>query len=147
METIEAIVRDWVPQPLARAPIASFQKWKGSLIEQIHAIEATRSTHHRLGGRLKNMLAFIETQCNDITRVNGSIVTIEAGKFFWFLVRLQQRQESMKATMSTDDPFVQQIDPILRRRIIKGWDLLTNAGGRFWPRVKVLQRQSRRTRS
>ena len=56
MESVEAIVRDWEPQPLARVPVAAFQRWKRSLEEHIHAIEAARSAHHRRGVRLKNML-------------------------------------------------------------------------------------------
>jgi hypothetical protein len=143
MKSIEATVRDWDPQPLARVPLASFQRWKQSLIEHINLLETTRSAHHPLGVRLKNMLTFIEDQCAAIARVEGSIVTIQAGKFFWFLVRLQQRQESMKTLIASDDPFIHQIDPALRRRIMKGWDLLTNVSSKFWSRVKALQRKAR----
>lgn len=57
----------------------SLSKWKGSLIEQIQAIEATRSAHPRLGVRLKNMLAFLGEQCAAITRAEGSVLTIMKG--------------------------------------------------------------------
>ena len=144
MRSVEVVVRDWKPQPLARVPTKTFQRWKQSLIDQLHVIDKTRSVHHSVDVRIKNMITFVESQCAAHVRAEGSMALIKAGAFFSFLVRLEQRQEGMKQLIPAGDPFIHQIDPVLRRRIKKGWELLTNVGGKFWPRVHLLQRQSRK---
>lgn len=146
MRSLDALVRDWTPQPLARASLKAFSNWKRSLTEHLNVIAPTRSAHHPIDLRLQNMLTFIEHECAAHARVDGPNVVIEAGKFFWLLARLERRQESMKRLIDADDPFVDQIDPALRQRIRKGWRLLYNADRNFWPRVHRLQRQIRTQR-
>lgn len=145
MPSMDAALRDLNPQPIARIPLKAFLAWKDALIKQLQVVEAERSAHHPLGQRLKNMAAFVDRECTACTRVNGATAHIQAGKFSWCLVRLEQRQEGMKRLIAADDPFVHQIDPVLRRRIKKGWNLLGNVNPKFWSHLKSLQRQSRTT--
>ena len=143
MPSVDATVRDLDPQPLAQIPAKAFLEWKTALIKQLQAIEAGRSAHHPVGRRVQNMIAFIERECAAVAQMKGSTAVIQAGKFHWFLVRLEQRQEGTKRLLADDDPFVQQVDPLLRRRIKKGWDLLANVESKYWQLVHKLQRQSR----
>ena len=73
------------------------------------------------------METFIKQQTLLLSRAEGSKVFVKAGGFYWFLVKLEQRQERMKALISLHDPkdpFVKELDPGLRKRIKAGWSLL-----------------------
>lgn len=124
MEVVETTLRNLRPQPGARAATATFYAWRKSLLDQITRIEATRTANHPLGTRLKNMRRFIDEQTTSMSHVEGPKLVVEAGTFFWFLVRLLQRQEGMKTLIETGDPIMRELDPDLRTRIKAGWDVV-----------------------
>jgi hypothetical protein len=135
MKSMDAIVKRWDPQPTATAVPDVFHKWRDTLLAHIKDLEAKRGANHPLEKRLRNMIDFVEEQSQTVVRSRGNKLLINAGEFHWFLVRLEQRQESMKALIEPDDPFVRAIDPALRRRIKAGWDAVKWPTG-YWSRVE-----------
>ena len=121
-ESVETTVRKLNPQRIATSTVAKFDAWRQAVLDQVERIERNRTANHPLGKRLRNMSSFLAEELADISRVEGRKVFVQAGRFHWLLVRLLQRQESMKAQLAPDDPFVRELDPKLRRRIKAGWD-------------------------
>jgi hypothetical protein len=117
-----AILKRKEPQPMATMSAAAVNAWMQAVLDYIDHVEATRSVHHQIGPRLKNMKAFI-------TRENSKKVIVKAGRFMWLIARLSQNQDNMKRTLSSNDPLVKVLYPGLLRRIDKGKDLLPH---KFW---------------
>lgn len=136
MKSMDAIVKRWNPQPTATAVPAAFDQWRDALLAQIKDIEQTRGANHPLATRLRNMILFIQNQTQLVVRKRGKQLLINAGEFHWFLVRLEQRQESMKSVLHPDDAFITAIDPELRNRIKAGWSAVRWPDG-YWDRVKT----------
>jgi hypothetical protein len=124
MEVVETTLKNLRPQPSAQATTTTFYAWRKSLLDQIARIETTRAANHPLGTRLKNMKRFIDEQTRSMSHLEGPKLVVEAGTFFWFLVRLLQRQEGMKALLEEGDPIIRELDPRLRKRIKAGWNVV-----------------------
>lgn len=135
MKSMDAIVKRWNPQPTATALPARFYKWRDTLLAHIKDMERRRGANHPLEKRLRNMIDFVEEQTQVVVRSRGKKLLINAGEFHWLLVRLEQRQESMKSLIEPEDVFVETIDPQLRRRIKAGWKAVQWPAG-YWNRVE-----------
>jgi hypothetical protein len=124
---IEAQLRDLQPQPIAKANAVQFQRWRDALVRQLKRTADIRTINQPIEVRLNNMQTFIDRQLESIAEFDGDVVLIQAGRFRWFLGRLLQRQESMKALLDDGDVLIQQLDPRLRLLIKDGW------GAVKWP--------------
>jgi hypothetical protein len=124
MESVEITLRNLRPQPVGTVNAAGFDRWRIQILEDLKRLEEIRSSAHKIEQRLRNMASFIEQQIPLISQEEGNKVIVNAGQFHWFLVKLEQRQEGMKAQLDPSDPFVSEIDPGLRKRIKSGWSLL-----------------------
>jgi hypothetical protein len=124
MESVEITVRNMRPQPVGTATAERFDAWRTSVLIELKRLETIRTANHKIERRLQSMGSFIEQQIPLMTRPKGRNVIVDAGQFHWFLVKLEQRQEGMKAQLDPSDPFISEIDPGLRKRIKAGWRLL-----------------------
>jgi hypothetical protein len=129
------------PQPLATVGVEAFDAWARAVLNRIAQLDATRSANHPIRTRLGNMASFITMQTKLIARPQGTKLTLKAGEFYWFLVKLEQRQEKMKAALKPGDPFVKAIDPGLRDVIKQGWDLPKWPRG-YWKMIGQLNFQN-----
>jgi hypothetical protein len=138
MESVEVTVRRIQPQPLATVSAGVFDAWSQAVLEHIAELDATRSANHPIGPRLRSMASFFTKEMKQMSRREGSKVLLNAGEFHWFLCKFLQRQERVKALLSSADPFVEAIDPALRRLIKQGWDVPKWPPG-YWKMVDQLR--------
>ena len=129
------------PQPVATASLEALNGWHDAVLGHIKQIEASRGVNHPISVRLKNVATFMDQQLALIATPHKGAVNLKAGQFHWLLVRLLQRQESMKALIASGDPLVKLLDPKLRREIKRGWEIVK------WPKdYIILERKLRRER-
>ena len=133
MESVETTLRRMTPQPVATASLEALNGWHNAVLGHIKQIEAgSRGVNHPISVRLKNVATFMDQQLALIATPHKGAVNLKAGQFHWLLVRLLQRQESMKALIASGDPLVKLLDPKLRREIKRGWEIVK------WPKDYII---------